>query len=93
MRAPAVFYAFRYKSTVYIVMEYIPGRTARKCIEEAKTEAEKEHVMNQVGLSLSELHRIPIASGSRPAAINGGRIRHELFDEQEAPRHYETSNN
>ncbi|KAH8156596.1 hypothetical protein CIB48_g11650 [Xylaria polymorpha] len=89
VRAPAVFYAFRYKSTVYIVMEYIPGRTARKCIEEAKTEAEKEHVMNQVGLSLSELHRIPIASGSRPAAINGGRIRHELFDEQEAPRHYE----
>ncbi|KAI8944947.1 kinase-like domain-containing protein [Xylaria longipes] len=89
VRAPAVFYAFRYESTVYIVMEYIPGNTARKCIEEAKTEEEKEHVINEVGLSLSELHRIPIASGSRPAAIDGGHIRHELFDEQEAPRHYE----
>ncbi|KAI0437484.1 kinase-like domain-containing protein [Xylaria telfairii] len=89
VRAPAVFYAFQDKSATYIVMEYIPGRTARKCIEEAKTEAEKEHVMDQVGLSLSELHRIPIASGSRPAAIDGGLIQHELFDEQEAPRHYE----
>ncbi|KAI1740860.1 kinase-like domain-containing protein [Xylaria scruposa] len=89
VRAPAVFYAFQYRGTVYIVMEYIPGKTSRKCIEEAKTEAEKEHVLDQVGLSLSELHRIPVPSGSRPAAINGGRIRHVLFDEQEAPRHYE----
>ncbi|KAI0466900.1 kinase-like domain-containing protein [Xylaria cf. heliscus] len=89
VRAPGVFYAFRYEGTVYIVMEYIPGKTAKKCIADAQTEAEKEHVMNQVGLSLSELHRIPIPPGSRPAAIDGGRIRHELFDEQKAPRHYE----
>ncbi|KAI0184778.1 hypothetical protein EV127DRAFT_504323 [Xylaria flabelliformis] len=91
VRAPGVFYAFRYRATVYIVMEYIPGKTSRKCIEEAKTEAEKEHVLDQVGLGVSELHRIPVASGSRPAAINGGRIRHALFDEQEAPRHYENA--
>ena len=71
-------------------MEYIRGNTSRKCLEEAKSQAEKEHIISQVALSLSELHRIPIApSRSRPAAIDGGYIRHLIFDESEAPRHYE----
>jgi hypothetical protein len=90
VRAPAVFYAFEHDYMIFIVMEYIPGTTARQCLEKAQNQAEKDQIISQVALSLSELHRIPIAPGSRPAAVDGGYIRHVLFDEQEAPRHYET---
>lgn len=89
VRAPAVFYAFEYYYRVYIVMEYIQGDTICKCLEEAKSQAEREHIIDEVALGLTELHRIPIASGSRPAAVDGSCIRHALFDEQKAPRHYE----
>lgn len=89
VRAPAVFYAFKYDYKIYFVMEYIPGNTAEKSLKEAKSQAEKERVMNQVALSLSELHRIPITSGSRPAAADGGLVRHMIFHLEKAPRHYE----
>ncbi|KAH8908603.1 hypothetical protein BR93DRAFT_966660 [Coniochaeta sp. PMI_546] len=89
VRAPAVFYAFRYDYRTFIVMEYIPGKTSAQCLKEAKSPEEKEHIIGLVALSLGELHRIPVAAGSRPAAVDGGRIRHSIFDEQEAPRHYE----
>lgn len=86
VRAPAVFYAFRYDYKTFIVMEYIPGKT---CLKEAKSPEEKEHIIGLVASSLGKLHRISVAPGSRPAAVDGGRIRHSIFDEQEAPRHYE----
>ncbi|OIW30066.1 hypothetical protein CONLIGDRAFT_356658 [Coniochaeta ligniaria NRRL 30616] len=89
VRAPAVYYACTYKSTTFIVMEHIPGKTSRQRLREAKSKAEEEHVIDLVALSLSELHRIPIPSGSRPAAVDGGRVRHALFSDREAPRHYE----
>ena len=89
VRAPAVFYAFQYDYRVFIVMKYIHGNTVSKRLEESQNHAEKEDIIDQVVLSLTELHRIPIPSGSRPAAVDGGYIRHALFDEQEAPRHYE----
>ncbi|KAI0415921.1 hypothetical protein F5X98DRAFT_376301 [Xylaria grammica] len=89
VRAPAVFYAVKKRNRVFIVMEYIPGVTVGKCLEQATSQSQKEHIIDQVALSLSELHRITIAPGSRPAAVNGGYIRHTCFDEERAPRHYE----
>lgn len=89
VRAPAVFYAIEDYPMTYIVMEYIPGKTAGQCLRESQEQAAKEAIYQSIALALSELHRIPIAAGSRPAAVSGGKIRHSIFDEQEAPRHYE----
>ncbi|OAA62761.1 Aminoglycoside phosphotransferase [Niveomyces insectorum RCEF 264] len=89
VRAPAVYYAFRRGFVNYIVMEYIPGKTAGALLEESDDQAAKDDVVRKVAMGLSELHRIPVPAGSCPAAIDGGRIRHVLFDEREAPRHYE----
>lgn len=88
VRAPSVYYAFYFDYRTFIVMEYIPGETVGQRLEKAN-EAEKEDIISKVVLGISELHRIPVPEGSRPAAIDGYKIRHTLFDEQQAPRHYE----
>lgn len=88
VRAPAVFYAFKYQSRVFLVMGHIAGDTASKRLEEAGSQEETDRIVDLVALSLSELYRIPIAPGSRPAAVDGGRIRHTFFEDQDAPMHY-----
>ncbi|ERT02864.1 hypothetical protein HMPREF1624_01167 [Sporothrix schenckii ATCC 58251] len=55
-------------------------------------EAEAERVRGIVVHCLNDLIRIPVAAGSRPAAIDGGRIRHDVFDCRVASRHYENVN-
>ncbi|WEW61239.1 hypothetical protein PRK78_006729 [Emydomyces testavorans] len=89
VRAPAVFYACTVNYESYLVMEYIPGKTAAQLLEDTNEPAHKEAIYRQVAFALSELHRIPVPQGSRPAALDGGRIRHSIFDDAEAPRHYQ----
>ncbi|KFY03592.1 hypothetical protein V490_00120 [Pseudogymnoascus sp. VKM F-3557] len=90
VRVPAVYYAFKEHPMTYIVMEYIPGKTAGECLEESPEQSDKETIYRSIALALSELHRIPIPKDfqNRPAAVSGGMIRHSIFDCQEAPRHY-----
>ncbi|OBT66410.1 hypothetical protein VE03_04874 [Pseudogymnoascus sp. 23342-1-I1] len=70
---------------------YILGKTAGQCSKESQDEVGKEKVCRSIGFAVSELHRIAILDEFRlrPAAISGGRIRHSLFDDLVAPRHYE----
>lgn len=89
VRVSGVFYAIEDHPMTYIVMGYIPGMTASQRLEKSQEQVAKEAIYQSIALALSELHRIPIAAGSRPAAVSGGMIRHSVFDEQEAPRHYE----
>lgn len=91
VRAPGVYYAFYEYPKTYIVMEYIPGKTAGQCSKEAQDEEGREMVCRSIAFALSELHRIPIPEEHRlrPAAISGGKMRHSLFDDLVASRHYE----
>ncbi|TWU78814.1 hypothetical protein ED733_007311 [Metarhizium rileyi] len=73
----------------YLVMEYVRGKTAAQLLQDAADdEVAKDGIYQQIAFALSELHRIPVPDGSRPAAVNGGKIRHEIFDDNEAPLHY-----
>lgn len=101
VRAPAVYYgcqvAIPYKDDpdgwpahrTYVVMEYVPGRTAAQRLQDAiDDDAMKDFIYAKIAFALSELHRIPVPQDSRPAAVNGRRIRHELFDDNQASLHY-----
>ncbi|RJE25079.1 hypothetical protein PHISCL_02614 [Aspergillus sclerotialis] len=65
--------------------------TAPGLLESVEDSAEKEVIYRKVGFALHELHRIPIPKNARPAAIDGGPIWHTLFDDQQAPRHYQSA--
>lgn len=94
VRAPAVYYAcemsFGQSIDSFAVMEFVPGKTAEERLQGAKDSRAKDATYSLIALALSELQRIPVPPGSRPAAINGGRIRHIFFDMEQAPRHYQT---
>ncbi|KIH86935.1 hypothetical protein SPBR_08547 [Sporothrix brasiliensis 5110] len=93
VRVPGILYACRTMQRAVIVMEYIQGKTVEQLLEECKDdEAEAERVRGIVVHCLNDLIRIPVAAGSRPAAIDGGRIRHDVFDCRQASRHYENVN-
>lgn len=92
--ARVVFFAQMNCPDTYIVMEYIRGKTAGQCLAAAQNDAgydaAEERAGAAVSLAMTELLRIPIEPGTRPAAISGTKIRHPgVFDTGEAPRHYE----
>ncbi|CAI4217552.1 unnamed protein product [Parascedosporium putredinis] len=96
IRAPGIFYACAIKETpgselctLFIVMEFIPGRTAEEWLKSIQDPVGQNRIYSFIALALSELHRIPVPPDSRPASIDKGRIRHALFDMYQAPRHYE----
>ncbi|KAK3941435.1 hypothetical protein QBC46DRAFT_382684 [Diplogelasinospora grovesii] len=90
MGALGVIYNFEVSYKSYIVMEYIPGETAAKLLENVQDSTAKQRVYRGVASALDALYRIPVPLESRPAAVDGGLIRHPLFDEQQAPRHYQS---
>ncbi|WEW60613.1 hypothetical protein PRK78_006100 [Emydomyces testavorans] len=90
VRIPGVYYACRIGILVYIVMEYVQGETAETLLNCARDEAAKEHVYRKMCFGLNELLRIPVPQKSRPQAVNGDRIRNMIFEDAQAPRHYQT---
>ncbi|KAK2608478.1 hypothetical protein QQS21_002940 [Conoideocrella luteorostrata] len=73
----------------YVVMDYVQGKTASQLLQDAADDEEaKDRIYEQVAFALSELNRIPVPEGSRPAAVNGGKIRHDLFEFTVASRPY-----
>ncbi|KAF2811044.1 uncharacterized protein BDZ99DRAFT_385390 [Mytilinidion resinicola] len=87
VRVPKVYYTCRYMHVSYIVMEYIPGKTMGQLLKEHPTR--KQDICNLVAFGLQELLRIPVPPDARPAGIDGGAIRHPLFDDSTAPLDYQ----
>lgn len=84
---PKVYYAYN----SYMVMDYIPGKTARECLDTFKDDDRgQDRVYAQIALALSELLRIPVPDGTPPMSIHGEFIRHPVFDMDEAPRKYDS---
>lgn len=92
VRAPIVYYAFRYRNTTVIAMEYIRGHTVLDIRKNADA-AILKRTSDMVANAITTLARIPVPAGCRPSAIDNGRPRHILFDQltQIAPRHYENA--
>lgn len=105
VRVPAVYYASQlrvpsdygdpkvyYGFNSYIVMDYIPGKTARDCLDVFKDDDRgQDGVYALIALAVSELLRIPVPPGTPPLSIHGEFIRHPVFDMDEAPRTYDNT--
>ncbi|KAI3393673.1 hypothetical protein diail_3853 [Diaporthe ilicicola] len=101
VRVPVIYYAFTDKAGpkwTYIVMEHICGDTVAslrlKTYESPEQSPDQSREMldglsRRVAFALDEFLRIPIPSGTPPASVSGGLIRHPIFDDHEAPRAYE----
>ncbi|KAH7033064.1 uncharacterized protein B0I36DRAFT_240911 [Microdochium trichocladiopsis] len=101
VRAPGIFCAYEietrqtYQEDVYIqaktfiIMEYMPGRTAKAYIEQ---QPQMEHTVYQlIARAIMMLNQVPVPSDKAPSSISGGRIRHTIFgDNVQAPRTYKT---
>ena len=90
VRIPRIFYVCLVKSVIYIVMDYIAGKTAAQLLKDHPEY--KRKIFSLIAFGLQELHRIPVPSGSRPAGIRGGSqgyIRHPLFKDEEASLQYQ----
>lgn len=73
-----------------MVMKYVPDKTAAQCFQDSvDDDKRKDSIYTRMAFALSELHRTWVAPNSRPAAVNGGRIRHERFDDNQASLHYQ----
>jgi hypothetical protein len=92
MGVPGVLYDVDVNYESYIVMEYVTGKTAAQWLKSIEDTAGKERIYRLVGATLQALYHIPVPPGVRPAAIDGGRIRNVFFDDEQAPRHYQTIN-
>lgn len=55
----------------YVVMEYVPGKTAGKLLAETDDAHERDLIYGSIGLAMSELARIPIPDGrdQRPLMV------------------------
>ncbi|KAL7623752.1 hypothetical protein AAE478_005305 [Parahypoxylon ruwenzoriense] len=89
MGATGVIYDVEVSYKSYIVMEFLPGKTAAAWLKEIQDQAGIDRIYEKIASALTTLYRIPVPEGSRPTAVDGGLIRHPLFDEQEAPRDYQ----
>ncbi|OAA56938.1 Aminoglycoside phosphotransferase [Niveomyces insectorum RCEF 264] len=95
-RAPAIYYAFMYKQTTVIVMEYVRGQTAKDLYDKAD-EAGRAVIRTQLADAFSALTRIPLPVDKallRPTAIDGGYAGHRAFGDLldfTAPRLYENA--
>ncbi|OAA58911.1 Protein kinase-like domain protein [Niveomyces insectorum RCEF 264] len=90
-RAPALYSAFQKDQTVVIVMEFIHGPTAEQLLDQAEASNDAETlrlVRRLLAGALEDLLRIPIDQNARPAAVDGSEIRHHVFYERIATRHY-----
>lgn len=78
-----------FEHIVYVVMEYIPGKTAAQWLEDTQQPQNSDFVYSRLTLALSELLRIPVPHEHPPTAVDGGRIWHCIFEDQVAPVQYE----
>lgn len=84
MLIPEIYRTFEFDDRLFVVMEYIPGRTLAQLIECQDWESRKEAIINTVAEAIKLMMSIPAPPGQKPGPVGGGRIRHPLFKDDES---------
>lgn len=76
---PEIYRTFESGDRLFIVMEYIPGRTLAQLQEQQGWESRKGTVIDGIARAIRLLRSIQAPRGQKPGPVGGGRIRHPLF--------------
>jgi serine/threonine protein kinase len=72
VKVPKIYRAFEFEGQMYVVMEYIPGRTAGSLLRDSATD--KNWIYDQVAKAFAHLLLVPVPQNSRPGPVGGGCI-------------------
>lgn len=76
---PEIYRTFESGKRVFIVMEYIPGRTLKELQEQQDWNSRGGICIDSIARAVRLLMSIPAPPGQQPGPVGAGRIRHPLF--------------
>lgn len=96
VKVPEIYHSFeQYEdllghSVIYIVMEYVPGKTIEAAVKECSQKDQKAHIFDQVAKAVERLLQVPVPEGLQLGPAQGGLINHTVFADNEAAKVYES---
>lgn len=89
LRVPEVYRAIERGGQVYVVMEYVPGKTLNTLSKMEEVDGELlDAMVGRVADAVRLLLSIPVPQDTPPGPKGGGLINHMLFKDHEAPIEY-----
>lgn len=83
IRIPEIYRDFESDNYLFIVMEYIPGRTLAQTLaqirEDQDYDTQQTTITNKIARAIGLLMSIQPPPGQKPGPVGGGHIRHPLF--------------
>lgn len=91
VHVPEVYRTMRIGRLLFIIMEYVPGRTLAQIIEDRENwETIREEVINNIAQGMRLLLSLPVPCDAKPGPVGGGIIRHPIFKDCEAATEYDS---
>lgn len=92
IHVPEVYRTIRIGNLVFIIMEYVPGRTLAQMITEdgESWEVIREAVTDKIAQGMRLLISLPVPCDAKPGPVGGGIIRHPIFKDCEAATEYDS---
>lgn len=91
IHVPEVYRTMEIERRLFIIMEYVPGRTLAKITEnEQYWETCREEVINKICQGMKLLMSLPVPEDAKPGPVGGGIIRHPIFADFQAAIEYDS---
>lgn len=91
IHVPEVYRTMRIGNLLFIIMEYVPGRTLAQITEDGENwEMLREEVINKICQGMRMLLSLPVPCDAKPGPVGGGIIRHPIFKYSEAATEYDS---
>jgi len=88
IHVPKIYRVIEVATTVYIVMEYVNGKTLKELLEEGVSHDQLQEYYNQIAKAIKLFISIKVPDGVTPGPVGGGIINHPLFKDTIASIEY-----
>ncbi|KAI0382542.1 kinase-like domain-containing protein [Hypomontagnella monticulosa] len=86
VRVPEVYRTIEWDGKIYIVMEYVNGKSLMEDV--VIDDTVYDSLMDQLAYAIQLLLSFPVSADTPPGPAGGGQIRHTIFKDQEASIDY-----